>query len=896
MTFTDPWALVGLAAVVPFVVWVGRRGFRVVPAGQHRLATTLRAVAASLLVVALAGPHLVLPVDRTTVLFVVDHSASVGSAGRDAADEYVRVALASATGDEWSGVVVFGADARVDQSLAVGRSGIPASAVVDASATDLAGALRSAAALLPSEGSRRVVVISDVAETVGDARAAAAELSRAGVAVDVVVVESARVPDVMVTGVDAPPSARVGDRVRVVVGIASTITTGAVLVVDDGSGTPVEVQLDLVPGRVDVPVAVEALATGFVTIDAVIRAQGDRRPENDRAAALVRVLGPGRVVVVEGAPGEGAALAAALAAGGMPVETRPTIPGVDALAAIDALVLVNVPAPDDTTAAALAGFVEDLGRGLVVVGGDRSFGMGDYADSGLEALLPVSSNPDDLIRRRPVAQVLAIDTSGSMAACHCGDPMLGHPDDATSAGINKTDLSRAGAALAIEALTDQDYVGVVAFGSGTEWVIPLAPKPSRAAAEEALGALFPDGETEIAAGLQAAREALAGVDTDLRHIVLFTDGWDPNEAGLLPLVREIASEGITISVLGTGEGTGTTLRRMAAVGGGRYYPGADLESIPEIFVEETQTVARDLIQEGTFYPALGAPTPATDGLTQAPPLLGYVLTKSKGTATVGLEIGERDPLLATWQRGLGRVTAWTSDAEPRWATPWVDWEGSIDFWGRVVRDVLPGDDQVAPTLRMGDGDLTITAGPFPAFGDGSLTARIRTPIGDTVVVPLQPNPDGTFSGRMSAGVPGTYWASVVGQVLGSEQVLGSSATVSGYSAEYGLGEADPSLAAEIANETGGRVGPVPEAVFEPTDRRGSAGIPVWPWLVGVALALFLVDVALRRLSLGTEEVVVASAVAVPEPPVVEPPHSPIPGEEPPTSETMARLLRRKRRR
>jgi hypothetical protein len=212
----------------------------------------------------------------------------------------------------------------------------------------------------------------------------------------------------------------------------------------------------------------------------------------------------------------------------------------------------------------------------------------------------------------------------------------------------------------------------------------------------------------------------------------------------------------------------------------------------------------------------------------------------------------------------------------------------------VVRDVLPGDDQVAPTLRMGDGDLTITAGPFPAFGDGSLTARIRTPIGDTVVVPLQPNPDGTFSGRTPAGVPGTYWASVVGQVLGSEQVLGSSATVSGYSAEYGLGEADPSLAAEIANETGGRVGPAPEAVFEPTDRRGSAGIPVWPWLVGVALALFLVDVALRRLSLGTEEVVVASAVAVPEPPVVEPPPSPIPGEEPSTSETMARLLRRKR--
>lgn len=894
MTFTHPWVLAGLAVVVPLVLVIGRRGFRVVPAAQHRWAVRLRVTAVSLLVVALAGPHVVLPVHRTSVLFVVDRSASVGPSGVAAGERFVHDALDAATGDEWSGVLVFGADARVDQALATGRVPAAITARVDESATDLAGALRSAMALLPSEGSRRIVVVSDTAETVGDARVVVDELVAAGIAVDVVALDPSTVADAMVTRIEAPATARLGDLIPVTVGIESTMRGEAVLTVDDGSGNPVSVPVTLEPGTAEVSLTVEATETGFVHLDAVLRTPGDTRPQNDRAGALVRVLGPGRVLVVEGAPGAGDALRAALEAGGVPVDVRQSIPDDDTLAAVDALVLVNVPAPTDAEAASLTGFVEDLGRGLVVVGGDRAFGMGDYADSGIEALLPVSSDPDDLIRRRPVAQVLAIDTSGSMAACHCDDPIMGHPDDASSAGVNKTDLSRAGAALAIEALGDQDLVGVVAFGSGTDWVLPLDHKPDAAAAEAALGTLFPDGNTEIAAGLEAAREALAGVDTDLRHIVLFTDGWDPNEAGLLPLTRQIAAEGITLSVLGTGEGAGTTLRRMATLGGGRYYPGADLASIPEIFVEETQTVARDLVQEGTFFPALAAATPVTDGLTEAPPLLGYVLTKSKGTATVGLEIGEGDPLLATWQRGLGRVTAWTSDAEARWASPWVTWDESVDFWGRVLRDVLPGDDQVAPLLRVGDGNLTVVAGPFPTHGDGTVTARVRTPDGDTRVTVLNAAPDGTFIGSLPAAVPGTYWVSVVGEVLGSESVLGTSGVVSGYSAEYGLQRPDPTLAAALADPTGGRVDPDPGGVFDDTERRGAAGVPIWPWLTLVALALFLVDVALRRLALGDGEVAVLSAVPVPEPPPA-PPEPKTESAPPPTSETMARLLQRKRR-
>ena len=165
------------------------------------------------------------------------------------------------------------------------------------------------------------------------------------------------------------------------------------------------------------------------------------------------------------------------------------------------------------------------------------------------------------MRRQKVAEVLVIDTSGSMGACHA------RGDNFIEGGINKTDISRAGAAAAIEALTGQDRVGVLAFSSGTDWAIPLGPKPDPTAAETALGTLIPQGDTEIATGLREALTELQGAAEDLRHIVLFTDGWDPNEANLLPIAGEIADSGITLSVVGTGEGAGTTLRRMATTKG-----------------------------------------------------------------------------------------------------------------------------------------------------------------------------------------------------------------------------------------------------------------------------------------------------------------------------------------
>ena len=79
-------------------------------------------------------------------------------------------------------------------------------------------------------------------------------------------------------------------------------------------------------------------------------------------------------------------------------------------------------------------------------------------------------------RRQSVAEVLAIDSSGSMGECHCAEGQAA--GSRLPGGVEKTDIARAAAARAIEALSENDEVGVLAFNTQHEWLIDLQqPRP-----------------------------------------------------------------------------------------------------------------------------------------------------------------------------------------------------------------------------------------------------------------------------------------------------------------------------------------------------------------------------------------------------------------------------------
>jgi uncharacterized membrane protein len=870
-------------------VVVGRR--------QARWARFIRIVSVLALCLAVAQPHLALATDEQTVVFLLDRSDSISPLARQAQEDAIAASLEAVPATARWSIALFGAETRVDRSIDWGDRMPEIVTEVEGSATDLGGALRATAALMPSAGSRRIVVFSDLAPTDVEGRQAARELAEQGVVVDVVALEGGRAPDALVESVRMPATVRQGDVVTAIARVRSNTSGPAVLHVtgvdEEGRDIPVE----LIEGTSTVEFQFDASGSGFLPVTATIDATFDLIPQNDTATGLTRMIGPARIAMVEGVPGEGDELARGLAAGGVQVDVLGSVPSATGLLPYDAVVLVNIPTPQPDDAEAIASYVEDLGRGLLVVGGDQSFGMGDYHLTPLESVLPVSSNPDDLLRRQPVAEVLVIDTSGSMAACHCNGE-VGAQSMTEQGGINKTDISRAGAALAIEALDDMDRVGVLSFSSGYDWVLPLDAKPDQALVEEALGGLFPQGNTEIGVALEQALDELRGAPESLRHIVLFTDGWDPTDADLVPVARQIADEGVTLSVLGTGEGPGHTLERMAEVGGGRYYEGTDLTTIPEVFVEETLAVARNLINEGSFLPTLIGRNDVTASLTESPPLLGYVLTKEKGTAQVLLEIDQGDPLLATWQRGLGRATVWTSDATSRWSSPWVTWDGYVGFWGGVLRDVLPTSLDDPPEVWVDGGEITVRVTQEGLTDTASAVARIRRPDGSVESEPLDRVAGSVFEGRFTAGEPGAYWVAVtVDDGQGGRRTV-SSGTVSSYEPEFAFREPDPTLGADLADITGGTLEPDATSLWALAPLRGTTATPLFPYLVALALFGFLTDVALRRLSFTppTEAVTEPIRQKVRGGPIERP--APTEDKPAPTvsdSETIERLMRRKRR-
>ncbi|HEX2054658.1 MAG TPA: VWA domain-containing protein [Actinomycetota bacterium] len=867
MRFSDPWWLVALA-IGPVLWWMHRRGASAVPARQNRVGLVVRMVILACVVLALAGATLHLPERRVATVFVVDVSDSVGGVAGQEAFGFVTTAIEGKPADAMAGVVAFGREARVELSLSEQAQLVQIASRPDGTRTNLARALRLAAALLPEGARRRIVVLSDGRENSGDARAEAARLRRLGIRVDAVALSGRPGDGAAVTGVRAPSRVRTGEEFDVEVTLSAGAPMAARLVTSRGAEVIDERDVQLVAGDNTVKLTQTAGEPGALNYRVELRAERDSVPQNDSGAAMVLVAGPPRVMVLEQAPEEGRLVAQALAERGLSVERRGVngFPSADELAATDALVLVDVEATQltDAQVGSLQGFVRQLGRGLVTVGGENSWSLGGYRNSRLEELLPLESDIKDPRRRPSIAQVLAIDTSGSMSTCHCAGPNV--RSDRLAQGPNKTDISRTASARAIEALSENDEVGVLAFNTSSQWVLPLQKLPSAEVVRNGLSRLHPTGGTAIPQAIQTAVADLKASKASLKHIILFTDGWSQT-TDLSDVARWVKEQGITLSVVATGEGTGTELARMAEEGGGRFYAGTNLYRIPEIFMSEVTTATRRYINEGEFFPKITGSSPAVTGLTSSPPLLGYVGTTAKPSASVEMATGEfDDPLLATWRTGLGVVTSWTSDAKGRWATHWLGWNGFADFWSNVVRQTLPAapvpgfSSQATPTE---DGLEVVVESEQPLPEGTTGKARVVAPNGEPLDLELSRSGPDRLSGTLQASAPGSYLISTDLTAGGGSLYRDTVGAVRSYSGEYAPGAPDTGLLRDVVAGTRGRWNPLAEQVFDPNLPAGSRRVEIWSWLALIAALLLPLDVALRRVIVTRDDLAAARALRPP---------------------------------
>ncbi len=641
--------------------------------------------------------------------------------------------------------------------------------------------------------------------------------------------------------------------------VESNIAQSARLRIFGDEQVLLEQMVQLNPGENRFSLQVDAQGQGFQHFRAQIEPQSDVRAQNNQAEAIVRVGGATRVLLIEGQPGEAQNLKAALAAANVTADivAAEAAPGdMTALGNYEAVALVNVPvrALPVRLVASLPAYVRDLGKGLIMIGGDRSYGVGGYSQTPIEEALPVYMDVRNRQERPDLALIFVIDKSGSMNACHCSGP-----DRQTSqprqGGTPKIDIAKEAVVQASAILGERDTIGVVAFDEGAHWALPVTRGAKPDVVESAVAPVLPDGQTNVRVGLQAAEEALNKTDAKIKHVILLTDGWSRGGDNL-DLAQRMRDEGITISVVGAGGGSADYLQNLADTGGGRFYPTVDMEEVPQIFVQETITAVGNYLIEEPFTPKYAAPSAILEGLEAGLPLLyGYNGSTAKETATTVLAGVDDAPVLAQWQYGLGRAVAWTSDAKGKWAKDWVGWAEFPRFAAQMVQWVVPNasNSNLTTSIRTEGAQTVIDVQARDASGtpqDGlEMRASLVGANGTTQEVALTQIAPGEYRASVASPIQGTYIVQIAGakdgQIVGQE----TAGMVVPYSPEYRQGQSNQALLDALAQASGGLRLSQPSEAFRPLADSVSRAQEIALPLLLLALLLLPLDIGVRRLML-----------------------------------------------
>ncbi|HUS14754.1 MAG TPA: glutamine amidotransferase, partial [Chloroflexia bacterium] len=293
----------------------------------------------------------------------------------------------------------------------------------------------------------------------------------------------------------------------------------------------------------------------------------------------------------------------------------------------------------------------------------------------------------------------------------------------------------------------------------------------------------------------------------------------------------------------------------------------DSGDLPQLFLKETVLALGSYMVEQPTTPVLARSGPILKDLDTAhlPPLRGYNSTTPRATADLLLTAPNGDPLLSGWQYGLGRAVAWMPDMKGRWATDWITWAGFPQFAAQLVGWTLPraSPSGLESSVTAGAGHAQIVVDSHDPTGlprDGLVTSvRVTGPDGSISEVELPQTATGRYEGAWLADAPGAYSVDVrQSSVDGTTVVTGTTGMVVPYPAEYRLDlppDTGPAFLRDLAAATGGRsLDPAALPDDAPAGAPRPSRVPAWPLLLTLALLLFPLDVAIRRVTMGRREV------------------------------------------
>lgn len=865
--FERPGWLLLLLLLVPIAL-LARRSWAGVGRGKAWTSLALRVAVTVLLAMSLAQPTFVQRGRGLTVMVVADRSLSIPLLLRQRSEELLRKLHEVKQPDDRIGTIVVGRDAEI-LSRPEPNSIVPTlSHSGDVDATNLAEGVRQAMALLPRDTASRILLVSDFNENIGDVLKEADAARANGIPIDVLPLEYEHPNEVVFEGMRVPTRSRIGQTGEARLFLRSQgPARGRVVLTMNGEpidldpstpGNAVDVELSAGPTAIQVPVTFDDFgAQRFEATFEPFDAADDAIAENNVAVGITFVAGDGAVLVIDESGLDGEALATALRQAGIRTDVRPPAvleQGAALLNGYDAVVLANVPryAMDGNADRSLRAYVHDLGGGLLMLGGPNSFGAGGWLDSEVAKTLPVRLDPP--ATRQMVRGALAL---------------IVHSCEMPQANFWSQEVAIA----AINVLTRLDLVGIIVFGlGGSHWHFPLQEVGDKTRPIAAVRSMMVGDMPDFEPAVTAAYEGLSKANAGQKHLIIISDGDPaPPSAALLQRIRQAKITITTVMVAGHGTPQDyQNMKNTAEFTGGRFYEVKQPKQLPQIFTKEASVVSRSLINEGNFQPQVvsGLPGPVR-GFGALPRLRGYVVTVPReGLAQTPILVPSKegnDPLYAWWNHGIGRSVAFTSDATGRWADAWLDWSEFRAFWEQTVRWLMrPAAPPNASLRTRVDGERAIVE--LEAVGEDSgfanflrSRATVLGPDGRSAPLELQQVGPGRYRGEFDARDTGSYLVNVTiptAAAPGAPEVNASvQAAVSvPYAKEFRTVRDNAALARQVAERTQGRalaLGNDPAALD--AFRRDGLEVPasakrIWDLLAILAAALFLIDVAVRRIS------------------------------------------------
>ena len=907
--FASQWYLL-LLLLVPFVWYVSCESLSSMGNFRRFFALAFRTLVMMMIVAALAEMQFLRTNDRMTVIYLLDQSESIPKPIRESMVKWVKrnVEEYRKTTDK-AAVIVFGSDAAIE--VAPLDDNLPLAGRLETSiydlrpdATNLAQALKLAQATFPEDSSRRIVIVSDGNENEGDAQSLIQVFEEEGISVDVAPVQLTQRAEVEMDKISIPSDTRKGQPfdASVVINNLGQPTTESDALVDGkvrvwrrrGKSEELisEQEVNLPPGKSVLQFRNVIEEEDFWEYQAEFIPDNpnvdDVLAQNNRATAFTHVQGSANVLLIEDWENTGNfnTLIERLEDQEINITVQTSDQLFTSLAELqryDCVILADVPRSSgnvdvqtnfsDEQISILVRNTQKLGCGLIMLGGENSFGAGGWSNTELEKAMPV----DFQIYNAKVVPV------GALA-------MVMHASEMAQGNYWQKRISRE----ALKVLGPHDYCGVIHWEGKEEW---LWGKPrglikvgqNKDAMMARLSQMTPGDMPEFDPSLSMAVASFAKLGAAqgaaTKHMIIISDG-DPSPPTqkTLQAFKNLSVKVSTVAVGTHGPAGSTLLSRIAKFTGGRYYVVKNPKALPRIFQKETMRIARPLVKEKAgMMPIVSYQHEILKGIDSMPPFDGFVLTSKKENSLVDVILKSPEPgdnpagrdnntLLASWTYGAGRTVVFTTDAGHRWTSDWTNWDGYDQFFGQMIRWAMrpsgnKGKFSVATQVKDGKGKVIVTA----MDTDDELINFLD--IGGDVIMPDMKSADmdlkqvapGRYEGTFDATSPGSYFIALSpGQGYGG---LRTGLNVP-YSAEYQDRETNEELLLSLANvEVGGEKGTIhpvnfeamvptnPDATdetkntFRPSPVKQISTQDIWPLLLLTAGCLFLADVFVRRVAI-----------------------------------------------